>query len=143
MMEVDNCPAPETCMDSAEVSSASADCTTTTTEPPSAAETTNTSESSTSTNAPTVSAGTETVAPTDVASSNLRNSTVAEAAKPRESSSVSGETVRQQPANSSAEPLPPGYVEYICSNDILVHKEDFACEHGDFINFSLLDSVGS
>ncbi|XP_054840476.1 NEDD4-like E3 ubiquitin-protein ligase WWP1 isoform X2 [Eublepharis macularius] len=110
MMEADNCSASETFMDSAEVpSSTSADCTTITTEPPSATETTNTSESSTSTTAPNVSAGTETVAPTDLASSSQRNNTVAEAAKPRESSNVSGEAVRQQPANNSIEPLPPGW----------------------------------
>ncbi|XP_077208095.1 NEDD4-like E3 ubiquitin-protein ligase WWP1 isoform X1 [Paroedura picta] len=109
MMEAENCSAPETFMDSTEVSSTSADCTTTTTEPPSATEATNTSESSTSTTAPSVSAGTETVAPTDLASSNQRNDTVAEAAKPRESSNVSGEAVRQQPTNSGVEPLPPGW----------------------------------
>ncbi|XP_015276912.1 PREDICTED: NEDD4-like E3 ubiquitin-protein ligase WWP1 isoform X1 [Gekko japonicus] len=109
MTEANNCSAPETLMDSAEVSSMSADCTTTISEPPSAVEATNTSESSTSTTAPSVSAGTETVAPTDLASSNPRNNTVTEAAKPRESSNVSGEAVRQQPANSSAEPLPPGW----------------------------------
>ncbi|XP_060099530.1 NEDD4-like E3 ubiquitin-protein ligase WWP1 isoform X2 [Heteronotia binoei] len=109
MMETDNCSAPETFMDSTEVSSTSADCTTTTTEPSSAAEATNISENSTSTTAPTVSAGTETVAPTDIASSNLRNNTVAEAAKPRESSNVAGEAVRQQPANSAVEALPPGW----------------------------------
>nr|XP_056710851.1 NEDD4-like E3 ubiquitin-protein ligase WWP1 isoform X2 [Euleptes europaea] len=109
MMEADNCSASETFMDSAEVSSTSADCTTTTMEPPSATEATNTSESSTSTTAPSVSAGTETVASTDLASSDLRNNAVAEAAKPRDSSNVSGEAVRQPTANSSVEPLPPGW----------------------------------
>ncbi|XP_048363332.1 NEDD4-like E3 ubiquitin-protein ligase WWP1 isoform X2 [Sphaerodactylus townsendi] len=109
MMEADNGSASETFMDSAEVSSTSADCTTTTTEPPSATEAINTSESSTSTSAPSVSAGNETVVPTDLASSNLRNNTVAEAAKPRDSSNASGEAVRQQTANSGVEPLPPGW----------------------------------
>ncbi|XP_066482347.1 NEDD4-like E3 ubiquitin-protein ligase WWP1 isoform X2 [Tiliqua scincoides] len=99
----------ETLMDSAEASSVSADCATTTTEPPSATETTSNSESSTSTATPSVSTGLESVAPTDPSSSDTRNNTTTEAAKPRESSGVSGEAVRQQSGNSSIEPLPPGW----------------------------------
>uniref|UniRef100_A0A8C0BWX8 E3 ubiquitin-protein ligase n=1 Tax=Buteo japonicus TaxID=224669 RepID=A0A8C0BWX8_9AVES len=49
---------------------------------------------------------------TDCTQPNARNSIAAEAAKPRESSSTSSasaEPVRQQPGNTSTEPLPPGW----------------------------------
>ncbi|XP_044859381.1 NEDD4-like E3 ubiquitin-protein ligase WWP1 isoform X1 [Mauremys mutica] len=68
------------------------------------------SENNTSSTVPIVSAGLEAVTTTDSESSNTRSSTTAEAAKPRESSSASGEPVRQQPGSTSTEPLPPGHV---------------------------------
>ncbi|XP_061458497.1 NEDD4-like E3 ubiquitin-protein ligase WWP1 isoform X2 [Rhineura floridana] len=109
LMEVDNHSPSETLMDSAEASCISTDCMTATVEPSLATEVTSNSESSTSMNAPSVSAGLDAVAPTDPASSIARNNATTEAAKPRESSSVSGESVRQQSGSNSTEPLPPGW----------------------------------
>ncbi|XP_053101111.1 NEDD4-like E3 ubiquitin-protein ligase WWP1 isoform X3 [Hemicordylus capensis] len=109
VMEADNHSTSEIPMDSAEASSISADCVTTITEPPSTTEATSNSESSTSTTTPIVSAGLEAVAPTDSTPSSTRNNTTTEAAKPRESSNVTGEAVRQQPVSTSIEPLPPGW----------------------------------
>ncbi|XP_065441926.1 NEDD4-like E3 ubiquitin-protein ligase WWP1 isoform X4 [Chrysemys picta bellii] len=88
----------------------STDCTNTITEPPSTTEAISYSENSTSCTVPIMSAGLEAVTTTDSESSNTRSSTTAEAAKPRESSSASGEPVRQQPGSTSTEPLPPGDV---------------------------------
>ncbi|XP_024061855.2 NEDD4-like E3 ubiquitin-protein ligase WWP1 [Terrapene carolina triunguis] len=87
----------------------STDCTNTITEPPSTTEAISYSENSTSCTVPIMSAGLEAVTTTDSESSNTRSSTTAEAAKPRESSSASGEPVRQQPGSTSTEPLPPGW----------------------------------
>lgn len=109
MNEADDHSTSETPMDSAEASSVSADCTTTTTELPSATESTSHSESRTSTATPGVSAGLESVTPRDPASSDTRNSTTTEAAKSRDSPNISGEAVRLQSGNSSVEPLPPGW----------------------------------
>ncbi|XP_074879629.1 NEDD4-like E3 ubiquitin-protein ligase WWP1 isoform X2 [Buteo buteo] len=89
----------------------SSDCTNTTAEPQSTIEATSCSESHTSA-LPVVSAGLEPTAATDCTQPNARNSIAAEAAKPRESSSTSSasaEPVRQQPGNTSTEPLPPGW----------------------------------
>uniref|UniRef100_A0A8B9SBV7 E3 ubiquitin-protein ligase n=1 Tax=Apteryx owenii TaxID=8824 RepID=A0A8B9SBV7_APTOW len=87
----------------------STDCTNTTAEPQSTAEATGCSEGQTST-LPVVSAGLEAATTTDCAPPNSGNSTAADAAKPRESSSSTpGEPVRQQPGNASTEPLPPGW----------------------------------
>ncbi|XP_042318874.1 NEDD4-like E3 ubiquitin-protein ligase WWP1 isoform X3 [Sceloporus undulatus] len=112
VMEADNHSTSETPMDSTDASM-SVDCTTATTttiEPPLGTEaTTSNSEISTSTAPANVSLGLENVAPADSSSSSTRNSTTTEAAKPRESSNVSGEAVRQQPGNNSIEPLPPGW----------------------------------
>ncbi|KAJ6663940.1 hypothetical protein lerEdw1_008894 [Lerista edwardsae] len=109
MTESDDHSTSEMPMDSAETSSVTADCAATIAEPPSAPEATSNSESSTSTATPSVPAGHETVVPTDPGPSDTTNDTAAEAAKPRESSNVSGEAIRQQPGNSSIEPLPPGW----------------------------------
>ncbi|XP_078249706.1 NEDD4-like E3 ubiquitin-protein ligase WWP1 isoform X2 [Pogona vitticeps] len=120
MMEADNHSTSETPMDSAEASSLSADCITTTTMTVTTTTTTTTITGSTlesrlgtdatasSFESSASTAGLETVAPTDSASSNTRNNATTEA-KPRESSNVSGEAVRQQPSNNSIEPLPPGW----------------------------------
>ncbi|KAJ7338969.1 hypothetical protein JRQ81_012871 [Phrynocephalus forsythii] len=123
MMEADNNSTSETPMDSVEASSLSADCTTTTTTTMTTTTSTTTTaaiigstlESHLGTDATTSSfesspstAGLETVAPTDSASSNTRNNATTEA-KPRDSSNVSGEAVRQQPSSNSIESLPPGW----------------------------------
>ncbi|XP_034980713.1 NEDD4-like E3 ubiquitin-protein ligase WWP1 isoform X2 [Zootoca vivipara] len=109
MMETDNHSASETLMDSGEASSTSVDCTPATVEPSLATEVTSNSESNTSTTAPSVSVGLDAVAPTDIVSSSTRSNVTTEAAKPRDSSTVSGEPVRQQPGSNSIEPLPPGW----------------------------------
>ncbi|KAH0617593.1 hypothetical protein JD844_016011 [Phrynosoma platyrhinos] len=113
VMEADNHSTSETPMDSTDASM-SVDCTTTTTttiETPLGTEATSSnSESSTSAVPTSVSSGLENVAPTESLSSSTQNSTAIEAAKPRESSNVSGEAVRQQPGNNSIEPLPPGWI---------------------------------
>ncbi|XP_044280245.1 NEDD4-like E3 ubiquitin-protein ligase WWP1 isoform X2 [Varanus komodoensis] len=110
VMEAEDHSPLDTPMDSAEASSVSVDCTAATIEPPLRTEaTTSNSESSTSTFALSVSAGLETVHPTDSLSSNIQNNATTETAKPRESSNVLGETARQQPGNTSIEPLPPGW----------------------------------
>nr|XP_020660629.1 NEDD4-like E3 ubiquitin-protein ligase WWP1 isoform X1 [Pogona vitticeps] len=120
MMEADNHSTSETPMDSADAPSLSADCITTTTMTVTTTTTTTTITGSTlesrlgtdatasSFESSASTAGLETVAPTDSASSNTRNNATTEA-KPRESSNVSGEAVRQQPSNNSIEPLPPGW----------------------------------
>nr|XP_060631542.1 NEDD4-like E3 ubiquitin-protein ligase WWP1 isoform X2 [Anolis sagrei ordinatus] len=113
MMEADTNSVSETPMDSTEAPM-SVDCSTTISaniEPPLGTEATiSNSENSTSTAPTNVSPGLETVAPTDSSSSSAQNNATTEAAKPRESSSMSGEPVRQQqPGTNSIEPLPPGW----------------------------------
>ncbi|KAM6456593.1 NEDD4-like E3 ubiquitin-protein ligase WWP1 isoform 1-T1 [Liasis olivaceus] len=112
MMEADNISIPEMPMDSAEAPSTSADSATTTLETPVGTETTaSNSESSTSTTAFNAFSGLQPVTPSDSVSSSTQDNamTATEVAKPRESSNVSGEAVRQQPGNTSIEPLPPGW----------------------------------
>ncbi|XP_063155518.1 NEDD4-like E3 ubiquitin-protein ligase WWP1 isoform X4 [Candoia aspera] len=111
LMEADNLSISEMPMDSAEAPSTSADCTTTTLETPIGTEaTTSNSESSTSTTAFSAFSGLQPVTPSDsVSSSTQNNATTTDVAKPRESSNVSGEAVRQQPGNTSIEPLPTGW----------------------------------
>ncbi|KAF7246398.1 NEDD4-like E3 ubiquitin-protein ligase WWP1 [Varanus komodoensis] len=121
VMEAEDHSPLDTPMDSAEASSVSVDCTAATIEPPLRTEaTTSNSESSTSTFALSVSAGLETVHPTDSLSSNIQNNATTETAKPRESSNVLGETARQQPGNTSIEPLPPGYVRVVYIRNIII-----------------------
>ncbi|KAK9403184.1 NEDD4-like E3 ubiquitin-protein ligase WWP1 [Crotalus adamanteus] len=112
IMEVDNLSISEIPMDSTEAPSTSADCTTTTLETPIETEaTTSNAESSTSTTAFSAFSGLQPIAPSDSVSSSTENNAtpMAEVAKPRESANVSGEAIRQQPGNTSIEPLPPGW----------------------------------
>lgn len=113
IMEADNLSISEIPMDSTEAPSTSADCTTTTSETPIETEaTTSNAESSTSTTAFSAFSGLQPITPSDSVSSSTENNAtpMAEVAKPRESANVSGEAIRQQPGNTTIEPLPTGYV---------------------------------
>lgn len=113
IMEADNLSISEIPMDSTEAPSTSADCTTTTSETPIETEaTTSNAESSTSATAFSAFSGLQPITPSDSVSSSTENNAtpMTEVAKPRESATVSGEAIRQQPGNTSIEPLPPGYV---------------------------------
>ncbi|XP_074843096.1 NEDD4-like E3 ubiquitin-protein ligase WWP1 [Carettochelys insculpta] len=86
----------------------STDCINPIIEPPSR-EAISDSEISTSSTVPIRSAECDTVTTTDSVSSNTRSSTAVDGSKPRDSSSASGEPVRQQPSSAGTEPLPPGW----------------------------------
>ncbi|XP_015668581.1 NEDD4-like E3 ubiquitin-protein ligase WWP1 [Protobothrops mucrosquamatus] len=112
IMEADNLSISEIPMDSTEAPSTSADCTTTTSETPIETEaTTSNAESSTSTTAFSAFSGLQPITPSDSVSSSTENNAtpMAEVAKPRESANVSGEAIRQQPGNTTIEPLPTGW----------------------------------
>ncbi|XP_026544591.1 NEDD4-like E3 ubiquitin-protein ligase WWP1 [Notechis scutatus] len=112
IMEADNLSISEIPMDSTEAPSTSADCTTTISETPIETEaTTSNAENSTSITAFNEFSGLQPVTPPDSVSSSTENNAtpMTEVAKPRESANVSGEAVRQQPGNTSIEPLPPGW----------------------------------
>ncbi|KAM3841251.1 NEDD4-like E3 ubiquitin-protein ligase WWP1 isoform 2-T3 [Vipera latastei] len=112
IMEADNLSISEIPMDSTEAPSTSADCTTTTSETPIETEaTTSNAESSTSATAFSAFSGVQPITPSDSVSSSTENNAtpMTEVAKPRESANVSGEAIRQQPGNTSIEPLPPGW----------------------------------
>ncbi|XP_070604106.1 NEDD4-like E3 ubiquitin-protein ligase WWP1 isoform X5 [Erythrolamprus reginae] len=111
-MEVDNLSNSEIPMDSTEAPSTSADFTTTTSETPIETEaTTSNAESSTSITAFNEFSGFEPVTLSDSVFSSTENiaTPMTEVAKPRESANISGEAIRQQPGNTSIEPLPPGW----------------------------------
>ncbi|XP_070604103.1 NEDD4-like E3 ubiquitin-protein ligase WWP1 isoform X2 [Erythrolamprus reginae] len=112
IMEVDNLSNSEIPMDSTEAPSTSADFTTTTSETPIETEaTTSNAESSTSITAFNEFSGFEPVTLSDSVFSSTENiaTPMTEVAKPRESANISGEAIRQQPGNTSIEPLPPGW----------------------------------
>uniref|UniRef100_A0A8C6XVA9 E3 ubiquitin-protein ligase n=1 Tax=Naja naja TaxID=35670 RepID=A0A8C6XVA9_NAJNA len=112
IMEADNLSISEIPMDSTEAPSTSVDCTTTISETLTETEaTTSNAESSTSTTAFNEFSGLQPVTPPDSVSSSTENNAtpMTEVAKPRESANVSGEAIRQQPGNTSIEPLPPGW----------------------------------
>ncbi|KAM9023442.1 NEDD4-like E3 ubiquitin-protein ligase WWP1 isoform 5-T7 [Ara ararauna] len=109
-LEAGNSSVSEALVDSVETPMSS-DCTNPTAEPQPTTDAASCSESHSSAS-PVVSAGQEPAAATDCAQPNARNSVAADAAKPRESSSTSSASVepaRQQPGNTSTEPLPPGW----------------------------------
>ncbi|XP_036609051.1 NEDD4-like E3 ubiquitin-protein ligase WWP1 isoform X1 [Trichosurus vulpecula] len=105
---VDNAPALQTVIGSEETPIAT-DCTnTTTTTDPITQEIPECSENSAyfaSASAEMVHEALNTVD----SASHLKNSSAIEAAKPRQSSNVPEEPIRQQPGNSITEPLPPGW----------------------------------
>ncbi|XP_028918014.1 NEDD4-like E3 ubiquitin-protein ligase WWP1 isoform X2 [Ornithorhynchus anatinus] len=87
----------------------STDCTITTTTDPPNPEVPGVSENNASAASTSTAMGFEAVNTIDSAACSPRNNSVVEAAKPRQSSTVSEEPVRQQPGNASVDPLPPGW----------------------------------